>query len=166
MSPYLSRCRGAADISMAKKSRLVLNARCERDQQGMMETALNRLASTINCREQINPCNLHCHWVQPSQYRHLRVVLEPSISVFFDRRYNMAKTKPFSVKYGWKDFDNTSELTSFQKHTIRDLYEDRVKAAIQKIINQSVKDRAARRKELDAHKDMKNPFDLDIGGQG
>ena len=78
----------------------------------------------------------------------------------------MAKSKPFSVKYDWKDFDNTSELTSFQKHTIKDLYEDRVKTAIQKTINQSVKDRADRRKELDAHKDMTNPFDLDIGGQG
>jgi len=78
----------------------------------------------------------------------------------------MAKTKPFSVKYDWKDFDNTSDLTSFQKHTIRTLYEDRVKAAIQKTINQSVKDRSNRRKELDAHKDMTNPYDLDIGGQG
>ena len=78
----------------------------------------------------------------------------------------MAKTKPFSVKYDWKDFDNTSDVTSFQKHSIRTLYEDRVKAAIQKTINQSVKDRTARRKELDAHKDMTNPYDLDIGGQG
>ena len=78
----------------------------------------------------------------------------------------MAKTKPFSVKYDWKDFDNTSDLTSFQKHTIRTLYEGRVKAAIQKTINQSVKDRSNRRKELDAHKDMTNPYDLDIGGQG
>ena len=78
----------------------------------------------------------------------------------------MAKSKPFLVKYDWKDFENTSELTSFQKHTIRKLYEDNVKNAIQKTINQSIKDRTDRRKELDAHKDTTNPFDLDIGGQG
>ena len=78
----------------------------------------------------------------------------------------MAKSKPFSIKYDWKDFDNTSELTSFQKHTIKNRYEDLVKTAIQKTINQSVKDRADRRKELNAHKDTTNPFDLDIGGQG
>ena len=41
-----------------------------------------------------------------------------------------------------------------------------VKSAIQKTINQSVKDRDNRRKELDAHKDTTNPFNLDIGGQG
>ena len=73
---------------------------------------------------------------------------------------------PFSVSYGWKDFDNTSELTSFQKYRIKTLYKHRVKIAIQKTINQSVKDRDNRRKELNAHKDMTNPFDLDIGGQG
>ena len=78
----------------------------------------------------------------------------------------MAKTTPFSVQSDWKDFVNTSDLTSFQKHTIRTLYEDRVRAAIQKTINQSVKDRDERRKELDAHKDMTDPYDLDIGGQG
>jgi len=74
--------------------------------------------------------------------------------------------KPFSVKYDWKDFDNTSELTSFQKYRIKNLYEDMVKTTIQKTINESVKERADRRKELDAHKDITNPFDLDIGGQG
>ena len=74
--------------------------------------------------------------------------------------------KPFSVKYDWKDFDNTSELSSFQKYRIKSLYKDMVKITIQKTINESVKERADRRKELDAHKDMTNPFDLDIGGQG
>jgi hypothetical protein len=73
---------------------------------------------------------------------------------------------PFSIKYNWDDFDNTSELTSFQKHRIKTLYEGRVKTVIQKTINQSVKERADRRKELEAHKDTANPFDLDIGGQG
>jgi hypothetical protein len=75
-------------------------------------------------------------------------------------------SRPFSVKFNWDDFDNTSELTSFQKYRIKSLYEGRVKIAIQKTINQSVKERADRRKELDAHKDTENPFDLDIGGQG
>ena len=75
-------------------------------------------------------------------------------------------SSPFSVKFNWDDFDNTSELTSFQKHRIKTLYEVRVKTVIQKTINQSVKERIDRRKELDAHKDTANPFDLDIGGQG
>tara|TARA_R110000765_G_scaffold266144_1_gene365532 strand:+ start:253 stop:483 length:231 start_codon:yes stop_codon:yes gene_type:complete len=75
-------------------------------------------------------------------------------------------SSPFSVKFNWDDFDNTSELTSFQKHRIKTLYEVRVKTVIQKTINQSVKERIDRRKDLDAHKDTANPFDLDIGGQG
>ena len=75
-------------------------------------------------------------------------------------------SSPFSVKFNWDDFDNTSELTSFKKHRIKTLYEVRVKTVIQKTINQSVKERIDRRKELDAHKDTANPFDLDIGGQG
>ena len=74
--------------------------------------------------------------------------------------------RPFSIKFNWDDFDNTSELTSFQKYRIKNLYEDMVKTTIQKTINESVKERADRRKELDAHKDITNPFDLDIGGQG
>ena len=75
-------------------------------------------------------------------------------------------SKPFSVKYDWKDFDNTSELTSFQKHRIKTLYKDMVKVAIQKTIDQSILARVDRRGELNAHKDTTNPFDLDIGGQG
>lgn len=75
-------------------------------------------------------------------------------------------SSPFSVEFNWDDFDNTSELTSFQKYRIKTLYEGRVKTVIQKTINQSVKERADRRKELEAHKDTANPFDLDIGGQG
>ena len=75
-------------------------------------------------------------------------------------------SSPFLVKFNWDDFDNTSELTSFQKHRIKTLYEVRVKTVIQKTINQSVEERTDRRKELEAHKDTANPFDLDIGGQG
>ena len=79
---------------------------------------------------------------------------------------SLKMNKPFLVKYEWKDFDNTSELTSFQKHRIKNLSKDMVKTAIQKIIDQSVEDREDRREELDAHEDMTNPFNLDIGGQG
>lgn len=75
-------------------------------------------------------------------------------------------SSPFSIKFNWDDFDNTSELTSYQKHRIKTLYEVRVKTVIQKTINQSVEERTDRRKELEAHKDTANPFDLDIGGQG
>ena len=74
--------------------------------------------------------------------------------------------RPFSIKYNWSDFDNTSELTSYQKHKIKKKYEEVVRGTIQEIINQSVKDRAVRREELEAHKDPKEPFKLDIGGEG
>jgi hypothetical protein len=70
------------------------------------------------------------------------------------------------VEYDWKDFDNTTELTSFQKHRIKNISEDMVKTAIQKIINQTVEAREDRREELNAHGDAENPFRLDIGGQG
>ena len=75
-------------------------------------------------------------------------------------------SRPFSIKYNWKDFDNTSDLTSYQKHRIVTRYRRAVEDAIQGTIDQSVEDRAERRVELDAHKDTTNPFDLDIGGQG
>ena len=75
-------------------------------------------------------------------------------------------SKPFLVKYDWKDFDNTSELTSFQKYRIKSLYKDMVKTAIQKTIDESVEDRTNRRDDLEAHKDPQQTFRLDIGGQG
>jgi hypothetical protein len=75
-------------------------------------------------------------------------------------------SKPFSIRYDWNDFDNTSELTSYQKHRIKKRYEQAVKETIQKTINQSVKDRADRRDELDAHSDPEQVFKLDIGGEG
>ena len=75
-------------------------------------------------------------------------------------------SKPFSIRYDWNDFDNTSELTSYQKHRIKKRYEHAVKETIQKTINQSVKDRADRRDELDAHSDPEQVFKLDIGGEG
>tara|TARA_R110002051_G_scaffold32786_6_gene74012 strand:- start:9092 stop:9322 length:231 start_codon:yes stop_codon:yes gene_type:complete len=75
-------------------------------------------------------------------------------------------SNPFSIKYNWKDFDNTLNLTPYQKHRIKSLYEDRVHAAIQKTINQSVRDRTERRKELESHRNPEEPFRLDIGGEG
>ena len=72
----------------------------------------------------------------------------------------------FSIKYNWKDFDNTSKLTSYQKHRIRKRYGQAVKDAIQKTIDQSVEDRAERRDELEAHINPEEPFKLDIGGEG
>ena len=74
--------------------------------------------------------------------------------------------RPFSVKFNWDDFDNTSKLTSYQKHKIRKGYMGAVRDAIQQTINQSVEDRASRRDELEAHKDPKQSFKLDIGGEG
>ena len=75
-------------------------------------------------------------------------------------------SRPFTIKYNWNDFDNTSKLTSYQKHRIRKRYEQAVKDAIQKTINQSVEDRAERRDELEAHSNPEEPFRLDIGGEG
>ena len=72
----------------------------------------------------------------------------------------------FSIKYDWKDFDNTSGLTSFQKHRIKRNYRDEVKSVIQELINESVKERKRRREELNAHQDPEQEFKLDIGGEG
>ena len=74
--------------------------------------------------------------------------------------------KPFSIKYNWKDFDNTSSLTPYQKHRIKKRYIQAVEDAIQQTINESVEDRTERRNELEAHSDPKEPFKLDIGGEG
>ena len=73
---------------------------------------------------------------------------------------------PFNLKLRWDDFDNTSRLTSYQKHGIRKRYKKIAKDAIQRAINQSVRDRTDRRSELNAHIDPDDPFCLDIGGQG
>ena len=75
-------------------------------------------------------------------------------------------SRPFTIKYNWNDFDNTSKLTSYQKHRIRKRYEQAVKDAIQKTIDQSIEDRAERRDELEAHINPEEPFRLDIGGEG
>jgi len=74
--------------------------------------------------------------------------------------------KPFSIRFGWKEFDNTSKLTSFQKYRIKIRCKKAIKDTIQKIINQSIEDRGERRKDLNAHQDPNNPFTLDIGGEG
>ena len=73
---------------------------------------------------------------------------------------------PFLVSYGWKDFDNTSKLTPYQKHRIKKRYTEIVREAIQETINESVGDRSERRQELEAHTNPKDPFKLDIGGEG
>ena len=75
-------------------------------------------------------------------------------------------SRPFSIKFDWDDFENTSKLTSYQKHGIKKRYTEAVRGSIQDIINQSVKDRAERREELDAHSDPEQSFRLDIGGEG
>ena len=74
--------------------------------------------------------------------------------------------KPFSINYNWNDFDNTSKLTSFQKHRIKTRSKKEIENAIQKVIDDSNKDRSHRRQELNSHKDPDDPFMLDIGGEG
>ena len=75
-------------------------------------------------------------------------------------------SRPFSIKFDWDDFENTSKLTSYQKHKIKKRYAEAVKGSIQDVINQSIKDRSDRREELDAHSDPEQVFKLDIGGEG
>ena len=76
------------------------------------------------------------------------------------------KEKPFSINYDWLDFRSCKQLTSYQKHKIKKEYIAVVKDVIQKIIDQSIKDRAHRREELEEHDDPDSPFRLDIGGEG
>ena len=75
-------------------------------------------------------------------------------------------SRPFLIKYGWKDFDNSSSLTSYQKYKIIKRYKQAVKDAIQRTINESIEDHKERRAELDAHRDPEQQFRLDIGGEG
>ena len=76
------------------------------------------------------------------------------------------KEKPFSIKYDWSDFTDNKILTSYQKHKIKKEYISVVKNAIQRIIDQSIEDRADRREELNSHQDPEQDFRLDIGGEG
>ena len=76
------------------------------------------------------------------------------------------KEKPFSINYDWLDFRSCKQLTSYQKHKIKKEYISVVEDAIQRIINQSIKDRTDRRDDLNSHNDPDHPFGLDMGGEG
>jgi hypothetical protein len=78
----------------------------------------------------------------------------------------MSNNNTFSIKYNWGDFHNSWRLTDFQRHRIKKHYRKCVKEAIQGIIDESIRDKTARRSELNAHNDPNNPFRLDIGGEG
>ena len=75
-------------------------------------------------------------------------------------------SKPFSIRYNWSDFDNTSQLTPYQKHRIKKQCVNAVRNTIQATIDQSIEDRADRRLDLDSHTDPDDMFWLDIGGEG
>ena len=74
--------------------------------------------------------------------------------------------RPYRPKYYWDEFNNTSGLTQYQKLRIKIRFKKESKNILQEIINESVSAKKGRRSELDAHNDPKNPFSLDIGGQG
>jgi len=76
------------------------------------------------------------------------------------------KDKPFKINYEWGDFRNYGKLTAYQKHKIKKEYIAVVEDAIQRIIDQSIKDRAQRRDDLNSHNDPDHPFRLDMGGEG
>ena len=81
---------------------------------------------------------------------------------------NMGKimSKQFFVAYHWHDFNNTEELTSFQKYRIKTRCKMALKEIVQEVIDESIKAKKSRRSELKAHSDPNNPFKLDIGGEG
>ena len=74
--------------------------------------------------------------------------------------------KPFYMKYGWEDFDNTWGLNDFQKYRIKRRYKEEIKGVIQDIIDESVQAKKIRRSELNSHTDPNDPFKLDLGGEG
>jgi hypothetical protein len=74
--------------------------------------------------------------------------------------------RTFYIKYDWGDFNNAWKLTDFQRHRIKARYKRCVKEAIQDIIDESIIDKGERRSELNAHNDPRNPFTLDLGGEG
>jgi hypothetical protein len=74
--------------------------------------------------------------------------------------------KPFTTKYDWNDFDNTFDLSEFQKYRIKTRYKKEITGFIQDIVDDSVKEKGRRRSELNAHNDPKNPFNLELGGEG
>ena len=74
--------------------------------------------------------------------------------------------KPYRPKYYWDEFDNTLNLTHYQKLRIKIRFKKESKKMLQEIINDSVSAKRGRRSELNAHNDPNNPFSLDIGGQG
>ena len=79
------------------------------------------------------------------------------------------KNKPFQISYSWDDFDNHNKLSSYQKHQVKRRFKDiafNAHNAIQKTINRAIGDSAARREELEAHRDPQDPFKLDLGGEG
>lgn len=79
------------------------------------------------------------------------------------------KNKPFQISYTWNDFDNHDKLSSYQKHQIKRKFKDiafNTRNAIQKTINKAINDSISRREELEAHRDPKDPFRLDFGGEG
>ena len=74
--------------------------------------------------------------------------------------------KPFIAKYDWDDFDNTWNLSDFQKYRIKRRYRKEIEGVIQDIIDESVQAKKVRRSELNSHTDPDDPFKLDIGGEG
>lgn len=65
-----------------------------------------------------------------------------------------------------KNFKNYNKLTPYQKHRLTEKYEAIVRDSIQHAINEMISERKFRREELEAHSDPKDPFRLDLGGEG
>jgi hypothetical protein len=73
--------------------------------------------------------------------------------------------KPFSARYDWDEFDNTWELSAFQKYRIKIQFKKVIESMIQDIIDESINARQERRSELKAHNDPNDPFKLELGGE-
>ena len=79
------------------------------------------------------------------------------------------KNQPFQITYSWNDFDNYDKLSSYQKHQVRAKFKEitsNVRNTIQKQIDKAIRHSTVRREELEAHRDPKDPFQLDLGGEG
>jgi len=82
------------------------------------------------------------------------------------RNVDKIMSRQFFMAYHWHDFNNTEELTSFQKYRIKTRCKMALKEIVQEVIDESVSAKKGRRSELNAHNDPNNPFKLDIGGEG
>ena len=78
----------------------------------------------------------------------------------------MNKKRAFEISYSWDDFIDSGKLNVNQKMYAQKLFEQVESSKIRDSIQQVINDVIHSKEELEAHRDKKNPFRLDIGGEG